>query len=77
VYYDYINAYLDFYICGATGSFAFSKARKIAAKYKDYPILHWRKLFRAIGEQLNEIDACREMQEVLEEEVKVDNFKDS
>lgn len=39
IQYDYIKAYLDFYICGKNGSLDFTDARSIVGKYIDYPVL--------------------------------------
>jgi len=46
---DYMNAYLAFYR-EQPGA-----ARKIAAKYKDYPVKRWRNLFGAVLAQCDEI----------------------
>ena len=73
---DYIRAYLDFYECGKTGSLEFREARAIVGKYLSYPVLHWRKLFREIDEQLKEIDAAYMAPKEGREEVKLDNFED-
>lgn len=48
--YDYIKAYLDFFICGKNGSLEFKDARAIVGKYINYPVLHWRTLFKEIAE---------------------------
>jgi hypothetical protein len=47
--YDYMNAYLAFYRETPT------EARKIAAKYKNYPVERWRNLFGAVLAQCDEI----------------------
>lgn len=39
IQYDYIKAYLDFYICGKSGSLEFTDARAIVGKYINYPVL--------------------------------------
>lgn len=39
IQYDYIKAYLDFYVCGKEGSIAFPAARAIVGKYINYPVL--------------------------------------
>jgi hypothetical protein len=39
IQYDYIKAYLDFFICGKTGSLEFKDARSIVGKYSNYPVL--------------------------------------
>jgi hypothetical protein len=57
IQYDYIKAYLDFYVCGKSGSLEFKDARAIVGKYINYPVLHWRTIFKEISEQLKEIDA--------------------
>lgn len=56
VTYDYMNAYLDFFRDGQSDP-AFAVARELVAKYKDYPVLRFRKMFAKIEEQLNEIDS--------------------
>ncbi|MCA8963425.1 MAG: hypothetical protein KDC48_00985 [Planctomycetes bacterium] len=48
--YDYLAAYLCFYTAD-TG-----KARRIAERYRDYPVAHWNKRFGQIRQQLDEID---------------------
>ncbi len=50
VQYDYFAAYMDFY--NDTPAIA----RAIAAKYKDYPVDRWQKLFANVAEQLDEIE---------------------
>lgn len=39
IQYDYIKAYLDFYVCGKEGSLTFTHARQIVTKYINYPVL--------------------------------------
>ena len=39
IQYDYIKAYLDFYVCGKSGSLDFTDARAIVTKYTSYPVL--------------------------------------
>jgi hypothetical protein len=39
IQYDYIKAYLDFFICGKSGSLEFKDARSIVGKYVNYPVL--------------------------------------
>jgi hypothetical protein len=51
--YDYFAAYVDFYADKPTG---LADARKLAAKYGDYPVDRWRKLFVNVRTQLDEID---------------------
>ena len=48
--YDYLAAYLDCFHSDPT------QARSIVAKYKDYPVDHWRESFAAIGRILHELD---------------------
>lgn len=74
IQYDYIKAYLDFYICGKTGSLEFKDARAIVGKYVTYPVLHWRTIFKEISEQLKEIDESYRPQQAASEQVKLDNF---
>jgi len=47
--YDYLSAYLDFFNDKPT------KAEEIAKKYKNYPIVGWRKKFETILQHLHEI----------------------
>ena len=51
---DYIAAYLDLFGDGHTatlsGTHEYAVARRIADKYQDYPILHWRTKFTEIRE---------------------------
>lgn len=39
IQYDYIKAYLDFYVCGKSGSLDFTDARAIVTQYQNYPVL--------------------------------------
>ena len=48
--YDYFQAYLDFYTDQT------KDARAIAAKYKDYGVDRWRKLFAEVAGQLDQIE---------------------
>ncbi|MDM8525676.1 hypothetical protein QUF80_20080 [Desulfococcaceae bacterium HSG8] len=48
--YDYLRAYFDFYTA-APGD-----ARRIAEKYRDYPVPRWRNMFRYIADQLDELE---------------------
>jgi hypothetical protein len=48
VQYDYMQAYLDFFTAGT------SVAASIADRYKDHPVLRWRKLFGDIRNQIDE-----------------------
>ena len=50
IQYDYFAAYIDFY--NATPK----AAREIAAKYKDYGVERWRKLFAEVTGQLDQIE---------------------
>ena len=50
--YDYLSAYLDFYI----GYPSFSIARETCQKYLQYPVLSWRSLFVEVSNQLAEFD---------------------
>ena len=49
--YDYMRAYLDFFIGSETD---FKVAMSISKKYADYPILSWKVLFTEILDQLEE-----------------------
>lgn len=48
---DYIDCYLDMYSGGA-GSDSYNIARCLSEKYKNYPVLAWRKLFTEVYEAL-------------------------
>jgi len=50
VQYDYLQAYLGFYTDDL------EKARSVAARYADYPVMRWRKRFRQISVQTDEIE---------------------
>ena len=50
--YDYMTAYLDFYI----GYPKFEKAKEIVNKYKDFPLSTWSDMFKEIKDELNEFE---------------------
>ncbi len=50
--YDYLTAYLCFY------GEELGQARVIAAKYEDYPVERWQKMFANVRSQLAEIDGA-------------------
>ncbi|CAK89612.1 unnamed protein product (macronuclear) [Paramecium tetraurelia] len=50
--YDYLSAYLDFYI----GYPNFDRARSICEKYLSYPVIEWRNLFYEVMNLLAEFD---------------------
>jgi len=50
--YDYLAAYIDFYI----GYPSFNVARETCQKYLQYPVLSWRSLFVEVSNQLAEFD---------------------
>ena len=50
--YDYLTAYLDFYI----GYPKFEKAKEIINKYKDFPLSTWAEMFKEIKDELNEYE---------------------
>jgi len=50
VQYDYMRAYLDFFTDG------YDVARRIAGRYRDYPVLRWRKLFADVHNQIAEAE---------------------
>ena len=52
IQYDYLKAYLDFYIGGPD----FKTARELSSKYMDYAVVHWREKFQEIGTLLAEFD---------------------
>eukprot|EP01022_Parablepharisma_sp_SALTPOND_P023502 TRINITY_DN4_c0_g1_i6.p1 TRINITY_DN4_c0_g1~~TRINITY_DN4_c0_g1_i6.p1 ORF type:complete len:2304 (-),score=338.43 TRINITY_DN4_c0_g1_i6:3914-10825(-) len=67
--YDYMAAYLDFYI----GAPDFKIARKIVAEYLNYPVITWRLMFLDMDQQLKEYDGINieeDMENVEEEERK-------
>ncbi len=65
IQYDYLKAYLDFYIGGPD----FKTARELSSKYMDYPVVHWREKFQEVGTLLAEYDG--EEVEVEEEKEQV------
>eukprot|EP00347_Sterkiella_histriomuscorum_P021579 403333486 len=75
IQYDYLLAYLDFYECGRSGSTEFKDARSVVEKYSTYPVLHWRKLFKEMKDQLQEIDEANGPVQDLKQ-VKTDNFEE-
>jgi len=50
--YDYFAAYLDFYTPGQ------DLARRVSARYADYPVEKWQSAFAAIAGQLDEIEGA-------------------
>lgn len=56
--YDYMSAYIDFYIGAETN---YQVAREICRKYQEYPVLHWRSLFDKIADHLREFDGEMEV----------------
>jgi len=50
--YDYLQAYAGFYTEDLAAS------RELTTAYKDYPVDRWRKLFEAVGVQLDELDGA-------------------
>lgn len=46
--FDYIECFIDMY----KGYPSFSKSRKIAEKYVNYPVASWRKMFKEIVDTL-------------------------
>ena len=70
--YDYMTAYLDFYINEENN---YKLAREIVERYKEYPVLHWRYLFEEVREQLKEYDGDLELDKEIinqnEEEIKL------
>lgn len=45
---DYLSAYMDLYGSPNSSGNNFQIARNMAEKYKNYPVLHWRKMFNEI-----------------------------
>lgn len=52
VQYDYLQAYLDFYISYPN----YHVARQICKEYMNYPVPAWRRMFHEIAYQLGEFD---------------------
>ena len=50
---DYIKCYIDMY----KGYPSFGQARSIAARYLDYPVKSWQKMFKEIVDTLKEYDS--------------------
>ena len=53
--YDYLSAYFDFFT-GANESPPYRVARRIVQEYDNHPVSHWRMMFMAIQDQLDEFD---------------------
>ena len=51
--YDYLSAYFDFFTGADEG---YKRARRIVQNYDNYPVSHWRMMFLAIQDQLDEFD---------------------
>jgi len=51
--YNYLEAYFDFFTGAEDG---YKKARRAVQEYDNYPIAHWRMMFMAIQDQLDEFD---------------------
>lgn len=66
IQYDYMAAFLDFYVGGPK----YSNAREIVKRYIDYPVLSWRLLFIDMEQQLREYDGEQIDQLDIEEEEK-------
>ena len=63
--YDYMRAYLDFFIGAESG---FKVAMSISQKYADYPILSWKVLFTEILDQLEEFKEGVDYDEAIDNE---------
>jgi hypothetical protein len=63
--YDYMRAYLDFFIGTESG---FKVAKEISSRYKEYPILSWQILFTEILDQLEEFEEGVDYDEDLDQE---------
>lgn len=75
--YDYMSAFIDFYIGADTN---YQAARAVVDKYKDYPILHWKFLFDEVRDQLSEFDGRMELDHEIDQEdedAKKQNLKKS
>eukprot|EP00163_Fabomonas_tropica_P032210 TRINITY_DN798_c1_g1_i1.p1 TRINITY_DN798_c1_g1~~TRINITY_DN798_c1_g1_i1.p1 ORF type:complete len:1554 (-),score=446.16 TRINITY_DN798_c1_g1_i1:323-4984(-) len=55
--YDYLRAYMEF-LTASPDDVDLHQARRIARKYRDYPVTRWRNLFNELDAQLNEIDGA-------------------
>ena len=63
MHYDYLSAYFDFF----TGSLdGYKRARRLVQKYDNHPVIHWKQMFLAIQDQLDEFDG--EFDNEIEEE---------
>ena len=51
--YDYLSAYFDFFTGADDG---YKRARRIVQDYDNHPVSHWRMMFMAIQDQLDEFD---------------------
>jgi hypothetical protein len=77
IQYDYLAAYLDFFIGQESN---FEVARKVAKKYANYPVLYWKGLFSEVHEQLEEYDGVLNLDDQMDqtdEHKKRENLKKS
>lgn len=63
--YDYMRAYLDFFLGSET---EFKVAKDISKKYSNYPILSWKVLFTEILDQLEEFELGVDYDEDIDNE---------
>lgn len=56
--YDYFDSYLDFH------GGQYDKAAQVASKYTEYPVLKWRDLFAAVGDQVRQRKALAAGQDI-------------
>lgn len=69
IQYDYIAAYLDFYV----GYPDFKMAKEIYQKNKNFPLAHWNELFEDLNDQLfeyEEKEKCIDIDSILDIEKK-------
>jgi len=61
--YDYLSAYFDIFTGGADG---YKVARTTIREYDNYPVAHWKMMFLAIEDLLNDFDG--EFDQMLDEQ---------
>lgn len=71
IQYDYLSAYFDIFT-GANERY--NKARTIIREYDNHPIAHWKMMFLAIDDLLNDFDG--EFNEMIDEDANEDELHD-
>jgi hypothetical protein len=60
--YDYMDAFLDFFIGERSN---YKKAREISKHYENYPVLHWRVLFNDMQDKFQEFDGVLNLDQIV------------